>query len=109
MIAVYPGEAISSDNYLQFTPRDINKLQNIIEAKGRYAHYVNHGVPYVQILGYLEKAIKIVKNTEDYTEYLLFEAFGDKKAYNKLPPGTIRIYAKTLVCFWNGRTWRKLK
>ena len=102
-------EPISSDRYLQFTPRDKNRLENLVETKGRYNHYSNIRVPLITILGKLEKAIRIVENTEEYTEYLLFETFGDKRSYKKMPPGTIRVYGKTLICFFNGRTWRQLK
>ena len=102
-------EPISSDRYLQFTPRDKNRIERLAETKGKYNQPSNIGVAFITILDRLKKAIKIVENTEEYTEYLLFETFGDKKSYTKIPPGTIRVYGKTLICFFNGRTWRQLK
>jgi hypothetical protein len=103
------NKPVSSSRYLQFTPIDIHELEKTIETKGKYNCDVNYDIPLIIILEYLKKAVKIVENTDSYTEYLLFETFGNKKLYNKTPPGTIRVYAKSLICFWNGRNWRKLK
>jgi len=100
---------IRSDKYVEFKPGHISHIKKRIAVKGKY--YVDRYtiIPLKQTLDLLEKAISIVENTEEYTEYLIFDTFGDKKSYNKTPPGTIRIYSKTLFCFFNGRCWRKLK
>ena len=99
--------SIDSRQYAQFKPDAFAQLNKIIEEKTKYSEIF--GVPAVMVLTALEKAIKIVENTEEYTEYLLFSTFSSKDSYNKVPPGTVRIYSKNLFCFFNGRSWRKLK
>ena len=99
--------SVQSAEYAQFKPCSLLELNRIIEEKSKYKEIF--GVPAITVLTTLQKAIKIVENTEEYTEYLLFSTFGTKEAYNKIPPGTIRIYDKNLFCFFNGRYWRKLK
>lgn len=98
---------ISSDHYAQFKPNQLGDLKETIANKGKYKSI--HGLAAISVVHLLQKAVKIVENTEEYTEYLLFDTFGDKTTYNKVPPGTIRIFNQSLVCFFNGRTWRKLK
>lgn len=101
--------SIRSDKYIELKPAHLSHLKERIELKGKYYIEKPALIPLVEILRLLEKAVSIVENTEEYTEYLIFDTFGDKKSYNKVPPGTIRIYSKTLFCFFNGRCWRKLK
>ena len=98
---------ISSDHYAQFRPNQLGFIKDIIREKGKYKSV--KGIAAVSVLSLLQKAIKIVENTEEYTEYLLYDTFSDKNVYNKVPPGTIRIFSPKLICFFNGRTWRKLK
>lgn len=108
---------ISSDRYLQFSPDKVSHLKHLILSRSKYyplclknANSVNiFSIPCVSVLTFLSKAIKIVENTEEYTEYLLIKSFGDGKSYEKTPPGSIRIYGQNLVCFYNGKTWRRLK
>tara|TARA_B100000902_G_C27284297_1_gene903566 strand:- start:271 stop:621 length:351 start_codon:yes stop_codon:yes gene_type:complete len=99
--------SISSDHYAQFKPNQLGFLKKTVEDKGKYKSI--HGIAAISVISLLNKAIGIVENTEEYTEYLLLNTFGDKSSYNKVPPGTIRIFNPNLVCFFNGRTWRKLK
>lgn len=98
---------VSSDHYAQFKPDQLGFLRDTVKEKGKYKSI--HGIAAISVVSLLEKAVKIVEHTEEYTEYLLFNTFGDKSTYNKVPPGTIRIFNHNLVCFFNGRTWRKLK
>ena len=108
---------ISSDRYLQFSPDKVSHLKHLILSRSKYyplclknANSVNiFSIPCISVLTFLSKAIKIVENTEEYTEYLLIKSFGDGETYGKTPPGSIRIYGQNLVCFYNGRTWRRLK
>ena len=100
---------IRSAKYLEFRPHHIAFIKQRIEKAGRYHFEKNTKVPLVVIKRLLEKSISIVENTEEYTEYLLLNTFGDKSSYKKIPPGTIRIFSKNLFCFFNGRYWRKLK
>jgi len=102
---------IRSDKYLEFRPHHLPFVEKRIEKMGKF-HYPfekNIKVPLVVIKDLLEKSMSIVESTEEYTEYLLLNTFGDKSSYKKTPPGTIRIYSRKLYCFFNGRSWRKLK
>ena len=83
------------------------ELVSKLREKGKYKSI--RGIAAISVLSLLQKAVGIVENTEEYTEYLLYDTFSDKDAYNKVPPGTIRIFSPNLICFFNGRTWRKLK
>jgi len=100
---------IRSDKYLEFRPHHLTFIKQRIEKAGRFHFEKNTKVPLVVIKRLLEKSISIVENTEEYTEYLLLDTFGDKESYKKIPPGTIRIFSQNLYCFFNGRYWRKLK
>lgn len=101
---------VSSDRYLQFKPHHLGKVLSSIEDKSKFHLYRSYCINTDQIRYLLEKAIRIVEHTEEYTEYLLMQTFGDgRNIYKKTPPGTIRIFHKNLVCFYNGRDWRKLK
>lgn len=56
----------------------------------------------------LSKALRIVENTEEYTEYVFNKTFGENKHYYT-PPGTVRFYSPDLICFFNGKACRKIK
>ena len=84
-------------------------LNERIESVGKYYTDKKTRVPLIVMKRLLEKSISIVENTEEYTEYLLLNNFGEKNSYKKIPPGTIRIFNKNLFCFFNGRHWRKIK
>ena len=107
MISPPARRFVSSDHFVQFKPNQLGLLKETVEEKGKYI--VISGIAAFSVLHLLQKAIRIVENTEEYTEYLLLDTFGDKYTYNKIPPGTIRIFNPDLICFFNGRTWRKLK
>lgn len=65
-----------------------------------------------EIYDLLQKAVSIVENTEEYTNYLLEDTFVDsenKSHKYSIPPGTVRFYSQDLICFFNGKTWKKLK
>jgi hypothetical protein len=64
----------------------------------------------LEVYNLLSKAVSIVKDTEEYTDYLLTEMFDDSKhKHYSTPPGTVRFYANDLICFYNGKVWRKIK
>lgn len=108
---MYHIDAPSSNDFVQLKPSALFALKEAMETKGKYSPVSQRlmTVPCVIAYKYLQKAINIVENTEEYAEYLLFRSFDQTGSYKKIPPGTIRIYGKDLVCFYNGRTWRKLK
>lgn len=62
-----------------------------------------------QVYDMLVKAVNIVKDTEEYFSHQLNDVFNDGKDKRyTTPPGTVRIYDQDLICFYNGKTWRKL-
>lgn len=117
---------VSSDQYHQIKPHHRAKIEEKIAIAGKYAPYLSQKLIYsedltlpaytcitfsnIEVLSILEKAVQIVSNTEAYTEYLLEQNFGEgKSGFLYIPPGTVRIYSQNLICFYNGKTWRKLK
>lgn len=116
-----------SDTYEQVKPDKIIALREKMEDASRYSRYPFRLIPSfrknetwaVNTLTYtvqdvyelLNKAIRIVEDTEQYTEYLLNKTFGNPadSGHYSIPPGTLRFYAPDLICFYNGKTWRKIK
>jgi len=67
-----------------------------------------------QIYQTLEKVEKIILNTPEGLEWSMSRAFTPedhvKKAKKYGPaPGTLRIFAPDLACFFTGRNWRKIR
>ena len=122
---------IRSDIFAQIKPKKLIELRELADSPDKHSYYqfknnVSNGYGYdfdckesvlyaakalrftnMEVFMFLDKAIKIVENTEQYTEYLLNEAFGEQKFIIN-PPGTVRFYSQDLICFYNGKTWRKL-
>lgn len=122
---------IQSDIFAQVKPSELSALEELISSGSKHAPFAFKGKSFetikytcsdrvwaVQFLNFtnqqvyqlLSKSLKIVESTEEYALYILNEAFnsGKDKQYST-PPGTLRIYAKDLICFYNGKTWRALK
>ena len=123
----------SSDIYAKIKPKKIHDLREAISSGSKYSPYdfrscvsrvavsydfdIRDTVRYtahmlnftnLEVFTLLDKAIKIVENTEQYAEYLLNDTFGEPKFVIN-PPGTLRFYAQDLICFYNGKNWRKIK
>lgn len=121
-----------SDVFAQIKPKHIHDLKEVIASSNKCAYYQFYGkvsrgyVSYdldlqenvlnsahmlrftnIEVYQILEKAIKIVENTEQYVEYLLSETFGEPKFVIN-PPGTVRFYSQDLICFYTGKNWRKI-
>jgi hypothetical protein len=118
----------SSDVYHQIKPSQLGKIEELLKTQGENSI---HQFPFkggtswpgtiwstqvikltnIQIYKLLKKSISIIENTEEYAEYLLDKVFaegGSSKNYS-LPPGTLRLYSEKLICFYNGKTWRKIE
>ena len=102
-------QEIRSDRFLEYKPHHLAILKYRIEKHGKYHIEKDVKISLGSIKTLLEKSVKIVENTEEYTEYLLLSTFGEKDSYKKTPPGTIRIFSPLLYSFFNGRCWRKIK
>jgi hypothetical protein len=120
---------IQSDVFHQVKPHKLAYLEEAIKTGTRYAqykfgtatvnespkpkviwaaHYLNFSN--LEVYSLLKKATGIVENTEEYAAYLLERTFGDQKSRKySTPPGTVRFYSQDLICFYNGKTWRKIK
>lgn len=122
---------IQSDVFAQVKPASLTALKEQVKSGSRYgkfkffgsnlyapqapnskeiwaAHHLNFTNQ--QIHDLLSKSLSIVESTEEHALYILNEAFSDGKDKKySTPPGTLRIYADDLICFYNGKTWRKLK
>lgn len=126
----------SSDDFVQVRPSKFHELKNIMETPNRFAFYtfginrpygLEPGTPEalrpkklkatslltftnMEVFALLSKSISIVDSTPEYTEYQLNKVFSiqtDKK-FNTTPPGTVRIFSNTLMCFYDGKSWRKI-
>jgi len=122
---------IRSDIFAQIKPKKLIELRELADSPDKHSYYqfnnnVSNGYEYdfdckesvlyaakilrftnMEVFMFLDKAIKIVENTEQYTEYLLNDTFGEQKFIIN-PPGTVRFYSQDLICFYNGKSWRKL-
>lgn len=123
----------SSDIYAKIKPKKIHDLREMINSGNKYSPYdfrssvskvavaydfdIRDAVRYtahmlnftnLEVFTLLDKAIKIVENTDEYTEYLLNDTFGEPK-FTINPPGTLRFYAQDLICFYTGKNWRKIE
>lgn len=121
-----------SDIYAQIKPKHIFDLKELANSSNKHSYYQFYGniskgyasydldlqecvknsahmlrFTNLEVYQILEKAIKIVENTEQYTEYLLSQTFGEPKFIIN-PPGTVRFYSQDLICFYTGKNWRKI-
>jgi hypothetical protein len=118
----------SSDVYHQIKPSQLGKLEELLKTQGENSIYQfsfqnwHQGeigniwstrimkLTNIQIYKLLKKSISIIEHTEEYAEYLLNRVFVEDKSKNySLPPGTLRFYSEKLICFYNGKTWRKIE
>jgi len=118
---------VQSDVFYQVKPSELLKLEILIQTGAKYSPYLfNKAKQYsyadgdlainrlqftnLEIFTLLNKAINIVKDTEEYINYIITNTFSDDKViYYSVPPGTIRFYDFDLICFYNGKVWRKIK
>lgn len=123
---------VQSDIFYQIKPSNLLELKSLVEGGSKHAkcnltsktlrvvvgrprpdevwaaHYLNFSN--LQVYNLLCKALRIVENTEEYTSYLLNQAFNtEKKKSYSTPPGSVRVYSEDLICFYNGKTWRKIE
>ena len=122
---------ISSDIYHQIKPSQLGDVEKLLKTQGENSTHqfgflkrpgdeVDPGaycwaprvinLTNIQIYKLLKKSISIIEHTEEYAEYLLNRVFVEDKSKNySLPPGTLRFYSQELICFYNGKTWRKIE
>lgn len=56
----------------------------------------------------LVKVMEIVKDSEENIRFTLDRLFAEKAKYTSHPPGTIRVFSRDHICFYNGKNWRKI-
>jgi len=120
---------VQSDIFHQVKPHQLSQLEEAMQTATRYAPYRFRSITVeevprpkviwaahylrfsnLEVYSLLKKAVSIVESTEEYASYMLERTFGDgsSKKYST-PPGTVRFYSQDLICFYNGKTWRKIK
>lgn len=63
-----------------------------------------------ELIKFLTKAQQQLNNTEGYMSYKFNKFFSEKSKPSWGPePGTIKIFSRELVSFYDGRDWNKLK
>jgi hypothetical protein len=121
---------VQSDAFQQIKPAHLSELRELVESGSKHspcrflrgmvvptspkpkeiwaAYYLDFSNQ--QVYDLLTKAVNIVKDTEEYVQYQLSSAFvvENKNKHYSTPPGTLRFYSRNLICFWNGKTWRKI-
>lgn len=95
----------SSSSFPSSSPRSADPTNSGEVWAAHYLTFTNQ-----QVYNLLTKALSIVGDSEEHIAYQLNQTFGDNKNKNySTPPGTVRIYDHDLICFYNGKTWRKLQ
>lgn len=116
---------VASDYFVQLKPARLTELEMLVErgsghspcALVKYPFTAAPEIPAVYLLSFtnlqvynlLLKAGNIVKNTEEFVSYQLEKLFSGKEVHYSVPPGTVRIFAQDLICFYNGKIWRKIE
>lgn len=119
---------IQSDLFYQIKPSRLLELKELINTGSKHAacKFITRTVPHrpknneiwaihcvnftnQQIYDLLTKSVDKIKNTEEFVEYQLKTTFNFKDKNYSIPPGTIRIYSQDLLCFYNGKIWKKLE
>lgn len=88
-------------------------------ANGKF-EYLNHGyfdlahekITFGEVKYLVHKAEELCQGCEAYTRYKMLKLFSsnDKKGKNFYgpPPGTVRIFSRRLISYWNGKDWHKI-
>lgn len=88
-------------------------------ARGKF-EYLKHGyfdlahekITIGEVRHLVHRAEELCQGCEAYTEYKMLKLFSsdDKKGKNfyGYPPGTVRIFSRRLISYWNGKDWRKI-
>lgn len=118
---------IASDSFVQLKPARLTELEMLIELGAGHSpcslvkyppfEHTSSDIPAIYLLSFtnlqaynlLLKAENIVKNTEEFVSYQLEKLFSGKEVHYSVPPGTVRIFAQDLICFYNGKNWRKIE
>lgn len=117
---------VASDSFVQLKPARLIELEMLVERGSGHSpcafmkyHFTptSSEIPAIYLLSFtnlqtynlLLKAGNIVKNTEEFVSYQLEKLFSGKEVRYSVPPGTVRIFAQDLICFYNGKIWRKIE
>lgn len=114
---------ISSDDYLEFHPLQIELYESWGERKIRSAlptygeidtdleKSVSHlNYTFSDVAKILRKTEELALNTKEGMLNKIDELFSDEKLRARGPrrPGSIRIYGNGLACYYTGKNWIKL-
>jgi len=116
------GDRVDHANVNQYNSREHLKLKGILItplANGKF-EYLNHGyydlahekITFGEVKYLVHKAEELCQGCEAYTRYKMLKLFSsnDKKGKNFYgpPPGTVRIFSRRLISYWNGKDWHKI-
>ena len=116
------GDTVDHANVNQYNVMKDLKLNGSLVTplvNGKFK-YLNHGyfdlahekITFGEVKYLVHKAEELCQGCEAYTKYKMLKLFGpnDKKSKNFYgpPPGTVRIFSRHLISYWNGKDWRKI-
>ncbi len=116
------GDMVDHANVNQYNSMKHLKLNGSLVtplANGKF-EYLNHGyfdlahekITFGEVKYLVHKAEELCQGCEAYTRYKMLKLFSsnDKKGKNFYgpPPGTVRIFSRRLISYWNGKDWHKI-
>jgi hypothetical protein len=121
---------VDSENYMQIRPEEMDlyrrgnpdqTLKTLIPNKLAHKHVISGDITLGamatlsftngDIVKIMDKIEKLVMESPEGMGHKLNEIFSDEKLKAKrfLTPGTLRIYANNMACYYTGRSWRKIR
>jgi hypothetical protein len=121
---------VDSENYMQIRPEDVgmysrvNPDQTLLTPYPRRFAHKNDTTGEVtpgsmstlsittgDIVRIMAKIEKLVMGSPEGVNHRLNELFLDEKkqARRSITPGTLRIFANNMACYYTGRSWRKIR
>lgn len=109
-----PGDRVNLSNKTRSLIASSPRLFTTLLRKGPYVFSLNTiSITNRQVYLTMDKIEKIILSSPEGMEWTMSKLFTPVEFYEKRPrgpqPGTLRIYSNELVCFFNGRNWRKIK
>ncbi len=116
------GNMVNDANVNQFTSNRLLQVNQTFanpRPNGEF-EYLNHAyfdlahekITFGEVKYLVHKAEELCQGCEAYTRYKMLKLFSsnDKKGKNFYgpPPGTVRIFSRRLISYWNGKDWHKI-
>ncbi len=89
-----------------------HNLSDVDNLKSAYFDLAHEKITFGEVKYLVHRAEELCQGCEAYTKYKMLKLFSsnDKKGKNFYgpPPGTVRIFSRHLISYWNGKDWRKI-